>query len=45
MSDESNNPGEKPVNDGGNAPQPEPEPDADSAMTAEKPANQGGGSD
>ena len=38
-------PGEKPVNDGGgNAPQPEPEPEEEE-VTAEKPANQGGGSD
>ena len=39
-------PGEKPVNDGGNnAPDPEPEPEEEEEVTAEKPANQGGGSD
>ena len=46
MSDETNNPGDKPVNDGGNAPQPEPEPDDDAApaLVAEKPKDDGGGS-
>ena len=44
MSDESTNPGEKPVNDGGTtAPQPDPDP-TDEALAAEKPANDGGGS-
>ena len=44
MSDESTNPAEKPVNDGGgNAPQPDPEPDLESAVGAEKPVNDGGG--
>jgi hypothetical protein len=43
MSDESTNPGEKPVNDGGTtAPQPEPDPTEEAL--AEKPANDGGGS-
>ena len=43
MSDETPNPGEKPVNDGGgNAPQPDP-PDADAAVAGEKPVNDGGG--
>ena len=41
---ETNNPAEKPVNDGGNAPEPEPEPEEET-VAAEKPANQGGGSD
>ena len=46
MSDESNNPADKPVNDGGGtAPQPDPEPDSDPLIAAEKPANQGGGSE
>jgi len=45
MSDESTNPGEKPVNDGGgNAPQPDPEPTEEALAAAEKPANDGGGS-
>jgi hypothetical protein len=45
MSEETN-PGEKPVNDGGNAPEPEPESDGDpAALGAEKPINQGGGSE
>lgn len=43
MFDETNNPGEKPVNDGGNAPQQEPEPDTDPALAAEKPKDDGGG--
>jgi hypothetical protein len=39
------NPGEKPVNDGGgNAPEQDQEQEAE-ALDAEKPANQGGGSD
>jgi hypothetical protein len=45
MSDESTNPGEKPVNDGGTtAPQPEPDPTEEALAAAEKPANDGGGS-
>jgi len=44
MSDESTNPGEKPVNDGGTT-APEPDPDTEEALAAaEKPANDGGGS-
>ena len=45
MSDESNNPAEKPVNDGGGGTAPEPDPETDEeAVVAEKPVNQGGGS-
>ena len=45
MSDETPNPGDKPVNDGGgNAPQQEPEPDTEAAIAAEKPKDDGGGS-
>ena len=44
MSDETTNPGDKPVNDGGgSAPQPEPEED-DATVAPDKPVNQGGGS-
>jgi len=44
---EENNPGEKPVNDGGgSAPEPEPEDGGDASLLgAEKPINQGGGSE
>ena len=43
MSDETTNPGEKPVNDGGTTtPQPDSEPTLDAAA-AEKPVNDGGG--
>jgi hypothetical protein len=44
MSDETTNPGEKPVNDGGTTPQtPDPDPDLEAAAAAEKPVNDGGG--
>lgn len=43
MSDTPNKTAEKPVNDGGNAPQ-EPQP-TDEQVAAETPVNQGGGSD
>ena len=45
MSDESTNPGEQPVNDGGTtAPQPEEDPTEEAFAAAEKPTNDGGGS-
>lgn len=43
MFDEENNPGEKPKDDGGNAPVPEPEPAADLSRMPEKPKDDGGG--
>lgn len=43
MLDETNNPGEKPRDDGGNAPQPDPEAPADAALMPEKPKDDGGG--
>ena len=45
MSDESTNPGEKPVNDGGTTnPQSDSNPPEEDFAAAEKPANDGGGS-
>ncbi len=45
MSDETNNPGETPVNQGGGTtPQPESEPTQTEQRTGETPVNQGGGS-
>ena len=44
MSDETNIPGEKPKDDGGNAPEPEPELEADALpRMPEKPKDDGGG--
>lgn len=43
MSDETTNPGEKPVNDGGTTPQTDPDPTLDAAVAGEKPVNDGGG--